>query len=224
MQKLHFGNWNRVEVITYICIMVFIITNAIIMHDAIAALISSICGISYLVLAGKGTPLCYIIGLIGAIFYCLITFQNHLFGHLSLYLFYYIPMQFLGFIQWKKNLQKDKAVIIKSRLTNKERLYYFFGAVIAILITIKILYLLHDIHPILDGITTIFSLLGMYFTVKRCIEQWIAWMFVNGLSLLMWIFVVLSGTKAYSTLIMWVVYSFLAFYFYFVWNKELKAK
>ena len=77
-----------------------------------------------------------------------------------------------------------------------------------------ILLALNDTHPLLDSITTVFSVGGMYLTVRRAIEQWIFWMGVNTLSLFMWIHVTMNGVKAYSTVIMWAVYLFLAFYFY----------
>ena len=188
MINIKLGNWNKVEAITFISVIIAIIVNAILTHDAFPALISAICGITYVTLAGKGTPLCYIIGLIGTFFYSAMAFQHSLWGHLAIYVLYYIPMQFLGFILWNKNLQKNKDVIVKKKLTNKERLLYLAISIIAILLLICILYKLKDAHPVLDGITTIFSFLGMYFTVKRCIEQWISWMIVNTLSLLMWTF------------------------------------
>ena len=80
----------------------------------------------------------------------------------------------------------------------------------------------HGSDPVLDGITTVLSVFGMYFTVKRCIEQWFMWMIVNGLSALMWLNLILHGAKTYSTFIMWVVYFVLSVYFYICWKKELK--
>ena len=62
----------------------------------------------------------------------------------------------------------------------------------------------------------------MYLTVRRAIEQWGVWIFVNGLSAIMWGLIALSGEKVYSTVIMWSVYFVLGIYFYFCWEKELK--
>ena len=84
-----------------------------------------------------------------------------------------------------------------------------------------ILVKINDAHPILDSITTVLSIAGMYLTVKRTIEQWIIWMFVNILSLFLWINVALSGARVYSTIAMWGIYSILAIYFYIIWKKEL---
>ena len=80
-----------------------------------------------------------------------------------------------------------------------------------------------DAHPILDSITTVFSLGGMYLTVRRAIEQWIFWMGVNALSLAMWIDVAMDGARIFSTIIMWAVYLFLAVYFYIEWKKEISS-
>ena len=84
------------------------------------------------------------------------------------------------------------------------------------------LVLSHDANPVLDSLTTVFSIGGMYLTVRRAIEQWVFWMGVNVLSLLMWVSVLMSGVKVYSTIAMWAMYLILAIYFYFDWKKELK--
>ena len=85
------------------------------------------------------------------------------------------------------------------------------------------LILLHfkDSNPIIDGITTFLSIMGMYLTVKRCIEQWVIWFIVNTLSFFMWLNVIMSGQRVYSTLVMWLVYIILAVYFYKEWKNEL---
>lgn len=130
-------------------------------------------------------------------------------------------MQILGIFKWKKHLKKDTKEIVKTRLSNKNRIILLFIGVLGSIITSIILHYFHDKSPIADGITTFLSVLGMYLTVRRAIEQWVIWMVVNGISALMWVNLVLHGTKTYSTVIMWVVYFVLAIYFYFEWKKVL---
>lgn len=130
-------------------------------------------------------------------------------------------MQILGIFKWKKHLKKDTKEIVKTRLSNKNRITLLFIGILGSIITSIILHYCHDKSPIADGITTFLSVLGMYLTVRRAIEQWVVWMIVNGISALMWINLVLHGTKTYSTVIMWVVYFVLAIYFYFEWKKVL---
>ena len=107
---------------------------------------------------------------------------------------------------------------------NLERLKIAFAGIAGSIITIVILNYFNDKSPVIDGITTFLSILGMYLTVKRAIEQYILWMIANGLSLIMWLNLVMHGTKAYSTVLMWAVYLILAIYFYIAWKMELDSQ
>ena len=207
----------------YALTIILIVLHAILRGDYIVAVISAICGITYTVFAGYGTPVCYLFGITGSGFYVFLSFQNALWGNLLLYLLYYIPMQILGFFKWRKHLKQGKNEIVKISISKKESLIITGLCVLASLIMICVLYYLKDTHPILDGITTVVSIGGMYLTVKRALEQWLAWMVVNALSLVMWLKVALSGERVYSTVMMWAVYLFLAFYFYFEWKKEINS-
>lgn len=217
-------DWKPYELIGLALVSVLILYNVLFLHDSVIAVLSSICGILYTILAGKGKIYCYFFGLSGSGCYITISFLNALWGNALLYLLYYIPMQILGIFKWSKNLKENSAEILKSRLTKKERFKFLFIGIIGSILTAFILYFLKDKSPIIDGITTFLSILGMYFTVQRLIEQWIVWIIVNGLSFIMWLLLIISGAKAYSTLVMWGAYFVMAIYFYIVWKKELKQQ
>lgn len=215
--------WKKSEIIFLTAVILFIIVHAIIRNDSLIAVVSAVCGITYTFIAGKGNPVCYLFGVTGSGFYSYLAFQNLLWGNLFLYLCYYIPMQILGFVEWNKNLKSDQKEIVKIYLPQKEMKILLVLTILTVLGTAFGLNYLKDAHPILDSITTICSLAGMYLTVRRAIEQWLFWIIVNFISLVMWACVAYSGARVYSTVIMWAVYLFLAFYFYFDWRKELKA-
>lgn len=219
--KKELNGWKKIEIIGLFTVLTLILINAIIVKDNPIAVISAFCGILYTIIAGKGKISCYFFGLSGSWCYVWLSFLNSLWGNMLLYLCYYIPMQILGIFKWKKHLKKDTKEIVKTRLSNKNRITLLFIGVLGSIITSIILHYFHDKSPIADGITTFLSILGMYLTVRRAIEQWVVWMIVNGISALMWINLVLHGIKTYSTVIMWVVYFVLAIYFYFEWKKVL---
>ena len=217
-------NKNNIEKILYALIIIFILANAFINKDSYIAVISAICGISYTIFAGKGKPFCYLFGVTGSAFYCMLALQSALWGNLILYACYYLPMQILGFFRWNKHLKEGKNEIVKIKLPKKEMLILL---ILLAVLTVGVYYILQhfdDKNPVLDSITTVFSIGGMYLTVRRAIEQWIFWFGVNILSLIMWINIALSGAKVYSTVIMWAVYTILAIYFYIEWKKELDNK
>ena len=130
-------------------------------------------------------------------------------------------MQVLGIIKWKKHLKKDTGDVIKTRLTNKERVVY--AALLSVL-TVVIGYILNFIGgttPYIYSITFVFSIFGQLLTVRRCIEQWYVWFIVNVLSLIMWIIAYQNGSNCLATIIMWATYVFLAVYFLVQWQKEI---
>ncbi len=222
--KKELSGWGKLERILFpVCILAIIIISFV-MGDNKVALVSAICGISYSILAGKGKISCYIVGLAGTFCYSYISFKNALYGNLALYLLYYFPMQVLGIFKWKNHLKKDTFEIVKTQLSNKERVLYFSFAILFSIILFFILKYLKDLNPVVDSITSIFSIVGLILTVKRCIEQWYVWFVVNGLSMIMWIGAYLNGSNCFATILMWLVYLVLSVYFLYAWSKELYSE
>lgn len=220
--KQELKGWKNFEIIGLIIVLLTILSTSIILKDSPAAVINAICGILYTIIAGKGKISCYFFGLAGSAGYVYLSFQNALWGNLLLYLCYYIPMQILGIFRWKKHLKHDSKEIIKTKLSKTALAKLTAVAIIGSITAIVLLKYFEDKSPVVDGITTALSIVGMYLTVKRCIEQWVVWMIVNGLSVIMWLKLIQQGTKAYATVIMWAVYFILAVYFYVIWKKEIK--
>ena len=209
----------KITGIVFVYFVLFL--NAYLMQDSCLSLASAFCGITYTILAGKGNPICYLIGLTGSAFYVYLSFSNGLWGNCLLYALYFVPMQLIGFFKWHKHLKSDKYEIIKTSLSKKENIILFSLAAIISVFIIVIFAEIGDSNPLIDGLTTVFSVLGMYLTVRRAIEQWYVWAGVNLLSLIMWIIIAFQGVKVYSTVLMWFIYFVLAVYFYKEWKKEL---
>ena len=219
--KKEFFGWKPTEILGIFFVLGIILFNKVVLHDSTVAVISAVCGFLYTVLAGKGKISCYLFGLTGSAFYGYLAFANSLFGNLALYVLYYIPMQIAGIFNWKNHLKKETNEIYKTSLETSKRFVLVVSSVLLCVLICGVLVLLKDSHPVLDGCATALSLVGMYLTVKRCIEQWVVWFIVNLLSVIMWISVINSGTRAYSTVLMWFVYLLLSVYFYTEWKKEI---
>lgn len=215
--------WKKREIIFLYLVLFFILISSHLVKDTPIAVMSAICGIMYTIIAGKGKISCYFFGLAGSWCYVWLSLSNALWGNMLLYLCYYIPMQILGIFRWKKHLHNDTNEIIRIRLNTKQRIILLLIGLVGSIFTSGILYFCHDKSPVADGITTFLSILGMYLTVRRAIEQWIVWFIVNGISVLMWLNLFMHGAKTLSTVIMWGVYFVLAIYFYFDWRKSFKT-
>ena len=219
--KEEFKNFGKYERFLFPLLIILIIITSILIGDNKIALISAVCGISYTILAGKGKISCYLIGMIGTFCYSYLSFINGFFGNLALYMLYYFPMEIIGIYKWKKHLKKEVREVVKTRLTNRERIAYSIVAIILSLLVSFVLKITGDSKPFLDGTATVFSIVGQILTVKRCIEQWYVWFFVNLISLIMWIYAYINGSNCFATILMWAVYLVLSIYFLQTWKREL---
>lgn len=220
--KKELSGWGKIERVVFPLEILLIIILSVLIGDSKIALVSAVCGISYSILAGKGKISCYIFGLSGTLCYAYLALKNNLFGNLALYVLYYFPMQIVGIFKWKKHLKKDSQEIVKTKLTNKERIFYTLISIVCSVILYVILLFLHDQSPIMDSVTAVLSVVGLILTVKRCIEQWYVWFIVNGLSTIMWINAYLHGSNCFATILMWATYFVLSIYFLITWKRELK--
>ena len=219
--KAEIKGWGKYEKMIFPLVILLIICISIYLKDSKIALISAICGISYTILAGKGKISCYLFGLTSTICYSYIAYKNTLYGNLCLNMLYYFPMQIIGIFQWKKHLQKETREIIKTKLPVKEFVYYMTAAIIISVLVGIILKFRGDLTPFIDSVTTVFSIAGLIFTIKRCIEQWYIWTLVNGLSVIMWIKAYLHGSNCFATILMWLTYFILGLYFLYAWKRKM---
>lgn len=218
------SGWNVGEIIFLCFIYTIALYNGFILHDTTPAVVALICGATATAAAGKGKISTYFFGIIGTLCYAYMAYKSRVYGNFLLNVFYYFPMQFIGIALWKKHMKSDKQEIIKTKLCKKE---FFIITVILILSCVIFSIILknfNDSHPYIDAITTVGSIFGVFLTVRRCFEQWYVWFVVNGLTLYMWINIVINGDKAFSTVIQWASYFIIGIYFMFVWHRELVSK
>lgn len=219
--KSELSGWGKVERVVFPLEILLIIAICISIGDSKVALVSAVCGISYTILAGKGKISCFLFGLMGTMCYVYIAFKNHIYGNVLLYAFYYFPMQVLGIFRWKKHLRKGSGDIVKTTLLVRDRWVYGGAAIVLSTIMFFVLKFTGDAAPLMDSVTTVFSVGGLLLTVKRCIEQWYFWLVVNALSTIMWIEAYMNGSNCLATVFMWGTYLILTFYFLYIWHREI---
>ena len=191
------------------------------LNDSKIALLCTICGILYTILAGNGRILCYLFGIIATLCYAYLSFKASLYGNFVLNMFYYFPMELIGIFNWKKNLKPNSNEIIKTKLNLKNKIILFSASIILTAIFAIIFAKAGGQKSLFDAFTCVFSVLGMFLTVQRCIEQWFVWMLVNAFSAIMWLGLFWQGENCFMLVIKWSIYFILAIYFWIIWRKEL---
>jgi nicotinamide mononucleotide transporter len=182
-------------------------------------LLGAILGILYIVFSIRQNILTWPTGLLTSLLYIIVFFKSGLYAAMGLQV-YYLAISFYGWYFWLR----EKNTNNKSRLSVqlvKKKLWIKIG-VISILIysvTLFILIKYSDSNvPFWDSLTTSLSIAATWMLAKKYIEHWIIWIFVDLVSSGLYIY-----KNLWPTVVLFIVYTVMAFLGYIEWKKDLKT-
>ncbi len=199
---------------------------SIITHDVDAlAMVSAICGVINVVLCAKGSIYNYAFGLVYCATYAFIAFQARTYGLAVEYAAYFVPMQIVGWVNWKRNLRREDASLVKARRMNTEQALLTVAVTLAAIIAgWAALQLFDGDMQLLDAAITILNIVAMVLMVKAFTIQWALWTLADVLLLLLWILKA-AGGEAHSgvMVIMWSFYTINSIGGWLQWKRSEKA-
>jgi len=183
--------------------------------------IASISGVICVVLVAKGHIANYLFGLIQVSLYVYIAWQSRYWGGAMLNGLYYVPMQFIGFLSWRRRMVSNSATQVQSQKLNPMmRFYIGFGTIFATVIYGYILECLNGQTPYIDATSTILSIIAMVLMVRAYAEQWVLWICVNVVTIFMWsLSVYRHEPHAAIMVMMWGVYLINSVYGFVRWMR-----
>ncbi len=197
-------------------------------HLDIIGSVAGIAGVLCVVLVAKGSIWNYLFGIVNVSMYAYISYKAALYGDAVLNAFYYVPMQFIGFWQWRRRgaaMSEAEAggqgVQVKARrFTWKQRLVLAQCCCIAVLAGGFILKHFGDPQPFKDSTTTVLSIVAQALMALAFMEQWVLWIITNIVSVAMWSVCVVRGeAHAGVMVIMWTFYLLNSINGFRVWLK-----
>ena len=223
--KNELTGWKTIEVVWLIFACIVIAGLSIYWGDTIMGIISAITGVACVVCTGKGKLSAYLFGLINCVLYAIISYNAKLYGETLLNALYYVPMQFIGFYVWNKNMNEKKHEVKKIHMKNRNRILWLIIIIVATFVCGLGLKALGDVMPFVDSFTTVSSIIAMILSVKMYSEQWWIWIFVDVFSVYMWWCDFNAGNDNMATLLMWAIYLGNAIIMCIRWEKEaIKTK
>lgn len=182
--------------------------------DVIGSL-AGITGVLCVVLVAKGSIWNYAFGLVNVSLYAWISYKAALYGDAGLNALYYLPMQFIGWWQWRRRgaavseaEAAGEGVQVKARrLDLKQRIFLALGCFVAVALIGFLLKHLGDPQPFKDSATTVLSIVAQALMALAFMEQWALWIITNVISVVMWGVCVARGeAHAGVMVIMWTFY------------------
>lgn len=208
---LSFYDWLLIVGVIVSNVIYSVLTGSL---DAVGSL-ASVSGVLCVVLVAKGSIWNYLFGLANVSLYALISYKAALYGDAALNALYYVPMQFIGFWQWRRRGAAmseteagDKGVQVRARRFSwAQRVILAVGCAAAVVAGGFILKHFGDPQPFKDSTTTVLSIVAQALMALAFMEQWALWIITNIVSVVMWSICVARGeAHAGVMVIMWVFY------------------
>ena len=133
---------------------------------------------------------------------------------------YYLPMQFYGFYEWGKNMNPDTHEVYKKKMSLRNTVILLISVFVLTVLYGLFLQFLNGNLPFVDALSTVVAIIALYISIKMYTEQWLLWIIVNIVTVIMWIYALNNGNGSVVILIMTLIYLINSIIMYFKWKNE----
>ncbi len=208
-------NWKLYEIIWLALFLVIVIVLSAISKESIFNFSVFLTGVLCVVLAAKGNIWTYVFGMYNTFGYAYLSYTNGLFGEMGLNLFFFVPMNIIGYIMWRKHISKQ---VVDMRKLKASTFSFIFISCIASIVGLG--YLLSLISgqntPFIDATTNVLSIVATFLMILRYKEQWVLYMVLNIFTVIMWIIRFRNGSPdGMIMIVMWSAYLVNSIYGYY---------
>jgi len=170
----------------------------------------SLMGVLSTVCSANGKIWTFVFGFLDVALYAVMCFVGSKFGNALLHAVYFVPMQFVGFFQWRRRGAGEKGSGIKARRLSP-RYRMLAGLLLVVLSSVSFLLLRYygkSDTPAFDAISVICNIIGQFLMSTAYMEQWVFWIGVNVASIFMWSSTLAADPSSSYALVYVVKYSF----------------
>ncbi|MBQ9192183.1 MAG: nicotinamide mononucleotide transporter, partial [Bacteroidales bacterium] len=143
----------------------------------------SLMGVLSTVCAANGRILTFLFGLIDVTIYGVMCLIGTRYGNAALHLLYFLPMQFVGYFQWRKRGAHEEKKVQARRLTGRQWLLYGSIFLVGLVAAYLILAALDKTEAagvvkwlvMMDAFSMMCNILGQYLLSTAYMDQWFFW-------------------------------------------------
>ncbi len=176
----------------------------------------SLCGVLANVFSANGRILTFLFGLVDVSIYGVMCLMGAKYGNAAMHLLYFLPMQVIGFFQWRRRGASEGEQVRARRFTGRQWLLYGSIFLAGLIVAYLILAALDKTEAagvvryiiLMDAFSMMCNILGQYLMTTAYMEQWIFWIGVNIASVVMWVLTLRQSPDSSYALIYVVKYGF----------------
>ncbi len=164
------------------------------------AAFGSLMGILCVLCSANGNIFTFLFGVFDVSIYAAICFVNWHnggagLGNALINGLYFLPMQFVGFFQWKKRGAETDKKVKARRFSGKQWIIYSILFIVGTAVAYFVLSLFDKADAekflrtaiLMDAISMVCNIIGQFLLSTAYMEQWVFWIIVNVSSTIMWI-------------------------------------
>jgi nicotinamide mononucleotide transporter len=183
----------------------------------ILEIIGTILGLIYLYYEYRASSSLWIVNIVMSAIYVIIYFSEGIYA-LGCMSIYNILAAIYGILVWKYSKTSDQKELPITSIPKKVLLN---SSIVMIVLSAVLVYVLHKIsdsgdllYNTLDGIASSATIISLYWLAKKYKEQWFGWIFVNFISVVLYLI-----TGLYFTAVLYTLYIIVAVAGYKEWTK-----
>ena len=222
MTEKTFNKWFNTFILVGMAVVTVVVT-AIKFKDAdsgramlLISAFGSLMGVLCTVLAANGRILTFLFGILDVSIYGAMCLIGTKYGNAALHLLYFLPMQFVGYSQWKNRGAHEEKKVQARRLTGRQWLLYGAIFLVGLVAAYFILAALDKKEAagvikwvaMADAFSMMCNILGQYLLSTAYMEQWYFWILVNISTIIMWVLTIRQEPDSAFAHIYIVKYSF----------------
>ena len=216
------SGWKKWEVIWLLVSCAVIFALSVYWKDSVMGIISATTGVACVVFTGKGKLSSFLFGMVNSLLYAIISYEAKFYGEVMLNALYYFPMQFYGLYVWSKHMNAETHEVIKKEMSVRGKIILGLSVTGATIVYGFILKALGGTMPFIDALSTVISVVTLVISIKMYAEQWMLWIVVDAVTVVMWAISFAQGGESIATLLMWVLFLINGVVMHIKWTKEAR--
>ena len=221
MKEQTFNRWFNIFIVVGMIVASVIITvlewgkspdgNLLLLVAGIGSIMGVLCNVC----SANGNILTFLFGFFDVSIYAAMCFIGTRYGNAALYTLFFLPMQLIGFFQWRRRGADAQTQVTARRFSGRQWLMYSLlflaGSLIAYVILARFDKGAADsfikVAVLCDAVSMVCNLLGQLLMTFAYMEQWYFWIGVNVFTIVMWA-ASLDGPADSYALVLVVKYAF----------------
>ena len=189
----YFKDWTLFEKIMLSLSLIIIVIIGIIFKSNLFTLFTALTAVTTTMLLAKGKKEAYIFYLICIILYIYVSFDNHYYGEVILYLFLILPMCISSLITWIRHPNKETNTVEVNSVSQKEKMIVYLSILPLSIGLYFLLKVFNTSELIVSTFTFMCSLLANYFQIRRNKMSFYFFVIEDVSLLLLWLIPIVKG-------------------------------